>query len=242
VTSFLLAGGHGVVQAVFPLLAAVVAFLFAARLVATLHGRPRPQIAAWIVALLMFGAASFAMFLGVLAGWTPLEFRVYWLFGAALNVPFLFAGEAYLLARGKAWAHAVMAVTVLASIYAGVVIWTAEVHPAALRTTLPLGKDVFGTTQAHGLAQIYGNLAYGLLLLGLLWSMLQMRGHPELREQMLGVLLIAIGASVVAIGSGIGAAFGIVILFSVGLAAGIAVMFAGFLRTTRRQRASPATG
>ncbi len=235
------AAGHGVVQAVFPFIAAIVAAAFAVRLAATFTRRRRAQDAVWIVALVMFAVASFAMFLGVLGGWTPAEFRVYWLFGAVLNVPYLFAGEAYVLARGRAWAHAILAVIVAASVYAIVVVATATVHRPPLSDTLPLGKDVFGSTAAHGLAQVYGNTAYGLLLLGLLWSMFRMRGRAELRDQMTGLLLIAVGASIVAVGSGIGAAFGVVPLFSAALAVGIAVMFAGFIRASRpRPRHRPA--
>ena len=47
------------------------------------------------------------------------------------------------------------------------------------------------------------------------------------------MLGIAVGATIVAIGSGIGAAREIVPLFAVSLAAGVAVMFWGFLRTGR---------
>lgn len=227
------AAGHGFFQAFFPLAAAAIAFVFAVRLGDLARRKHRPQDTAWFVAMLMFAVASFAMFLGVLLGWTAAEFRVYWLFGAVLNVPFLVVGEAYVLFRRRVWGHVIAAVTVVLAVYATIVVLGAPIDQAALDTTLPLGKEVFGSTTAHALAQIYGNTAYGLLLLGLLWSMFSMRGHPELRDQMTGILLIAVGASIVAVGSGIGAAFGIVALFSAGLAAGIAVMFAGFLRASR---------
>ncbi len=227
------AAGHGFFQALFPLAAAAIAFVFAVRLGDLARRKHRPQDIAWFVAMLMFAVASFAMFMGVLFGWTAAEFRIYWLFGAVLNVPFLFVGETYLLFRRRVWPHLIAGVTTALAVYATVVVLSAPIDQGALDATLPLGKDVFGSTLAHGLAQVYGNTAYGLLLLGLLWSMFSMRGHPELRDQMTGILLIAVGASVVAVGSGIGAAFGIVALFSVGLAAGIAVMFAGFLRASR---------
>jgi hypothetical protein len=48
------------------------------------------------------------------------------------------------------------------------------------------------------------------------------------------VLLIAAGATIVAIGSGIGAGFRLVALFSFSLAAGVAVMYWGFVKTTAR--------
>jgi hypothetical protein len=233
----MIAAGHGFLQSLFPLAAAAIAFVFALRLGDLVRRKQRPQDVAWFFAMLMFAVASFAMFLGVLLGWTAAGFRTYWLFGAVLNVPFLFVGETYLLFGRRIWAHLIAALTVVLAVYATVVVLRAPINEAALDATLPLGKDVFGSTAAHGLAQIYGNTAYGLLLLGLLWSMFSMRGRPELKDQMNGILLIAVGASVVAVGSGIGAAFGIVALFSVGLAAGIAVMFAGFLRASRPRAA-----
>jgi hypothetical protein len=228
-----IAAGHGWGLAIFPAAAAAVAFAFALRLAGRYVRRRRPHEGAWLIALVMFAAASGAMADGVARGWGPLDFRLYWLFGAVLNVPFLFAGEVYLLARRRALAHAVMAVTLLLAAYASVVVLTADLDVTKLGASLPLGKDVFGQTLAHGLAQLYGNIAYFLLLGGLLWSAWRLKGRPELRNQLVGVLLIAVGASVVAVGSGIGAAFSLVALFSVSLATGVAIMFAGFLAAVR---------
>jgi hypothetical protein len=67
-----------------------------------------------------------------------------------------------------------------------------------------------------------------------------MRGRPELRDRTVGTLWVGIGATVVAIGSGVGAGLNVVPLFAVGLAVGIAAMFWGFLRAGRRS-AAPAT-
>jgi hypothetical protein len=46
-------------------------------------------------------------------------------------------------------------------------------------------------------------------------------------------MAIAMGATIVAVGSGVGAGFDIVPLFSVSLAAGITVMYLGFLLSQR---------
>jgi hypothetical protein len=53
-------------------------------------------------------------------------------------------------------------------------------------------------------------------------------------------LLIAVGATIVAIGSGVGAGLDVVPVFSIGLLAGIAVMFWGFLRASRQPASLPA--
>jgi len=240
--------GHGWFLAVFPLFAAVVATVFSLQLLRRFAARLRPFEGLWAVALAMFAIASFAMFLGVAAGWGPLEFRVYWLLGAVLNVPFLFVGELYLLSRRRAVADWALAALIVGTAFAAWKVLTAPVSTAALQKALPLGKDVFGDqSAAYRIAQIYAFPAYFLLLGGIVWSAWQMRDRPELRSRTVGTLSIAIGATIVAIGSGIGAGFDIVPLFSVSLAAGVAVMYAGFRAVTRpsappREAAASAAG
>lgn len=226
--------GHGWALAVFPLLAGTIAGVFSLVLLVRFAQRRRPAEGAWSLALMMYAVASFAMYLGVANGWTVAEFKSYWLFGAILNVPFLFAGEAYLLAKRRVLAHALFAALVVLAILAAAVVVGARTNPRPLSASLPLGREVFGAgTTSHRLAQLYSIPAYFLLLAGLLWSASQMRGRPELRNRTAGTVLIAIGATVVAVGSGIGAAFDVVPLFSASLAAGIALMFWGFLQTGR---------
>ena len=69
-----------------------------------------------------------------------------------------------------------------------------------------------------------------------------MRGRRELRDRFVGTLLIALGATVIA---GFGSAFAALselAAFSISLAAGIVVMFVGFLRAGRPVAvAAPAT-
>ena len=234
----MIAIGHGWGVAVFPLGAAVIAAAFAVRLAVRTRRKLRPHEAVWAVALAMYAVASFAMFLGVVRGWSVAEFRLYWLFGAVLNVPYLFAGEIYLLSSRRPIGHAVLTLIVALSAVAAVEVARAPVSTRALAQALPLGRKVFGKDGTPNLlAQLYAIPAYFLLLFGLVWSAWQMRRTPALRPRAVGVFEIAVGATIVAIGSGIGAAFHIVPLFSVSLAVGVAVMFAGFLATSAPARA-----
>jgi hypothetical protein len=230
----LAASGHGWGLAAFPVIAAVIAAVFGVQLARRFVARWRPHEGAWAVALLMYAAASFAMFLGVVNGWTAAEFRIYYLLGAVLNVPFLFLGEVYLLSRRPDWANWVLALLLAATTFAAWKVATAPIHTSFLDSALPLGREVFGAgSLPHRLAQYYSFPAYFLLLGGLVWSASRMRGEPHLRNRAAGTLWIALGATVVAIGSGIGAGFHVVPLFSVSLAAGIAVMYWGFLEASR---------
>ena len=89
---------------VLPLVASFISLGFAGLLGRQWLSQRRSFHAAWIVALLMYAAASVALTLGVLDGWSAAEFRVYWAFGAILNVPWLALGTVYLLGGPRlAW-------------------------------------------------------------------------------------------------------------------------------------------
>ena len=223
-------------MAVFPLIAAVVALVFSGLLFRQYLQRRRSYQLAWAIALLMYAAASFALFLGVLSGWTSTEYRIYWLFGAVLNVPFLALGEVALLVRNRGVVNAAVLLIVFLTAFATTRVRTATVDVSALAKALPLGDDVFARDQfVLDLARYYAFPAYFLLIGGTLWSAWKMRGAPQLRDRFLGTLLIALGATVVAAGSAF-ALKGLLIGFSATLAVGVTLMFLGFLRASRTPR------
>jgi hypothetical protein len=226
---------------VLPLLAALIALAFAGSLMRQWLDRRRPYQAIWAVALLMYAVACFEVFLGGLGGWTSGEFRVYWLFGAVLNVPFLALGELELLVKHKGVRAAMYVITVFVTAYAIARVRTAGIHTQALAEDLPSGKEVFGDgSPAHRLPQLVSIPAYVVLVGGAVWSAARMRGRAELRDRFFGTLLIVLGATVIA---GFGSAFaalGYLAAFTISLLAGIAIMFWGFLRASRHAP-SPAT-
>jgi hypothetical protein len=182
----------------------------------------------------MYAAASLAVVFGVAGGWTAREFQLYWSLGAVLNVPFLAGGELMLLVRNRTVQAAIWLALVFVTAYTVSVLRGASLDPVALAEELPSGKHVFGDgSAAHRLPQLISIPSYLMLLGGALWSAWRMRGRPELRDRFTGTLLIALGATMIA---GFGSAFaalGYLVAFSVALAAGISVMFLGFLRAAR---------
>lgn len=217
-----------------PLVAAIVAFVFAGLLARRYAQRRRPFELFWVVALAMYGVASLALVLGVANGWSRLSFEIYWALGACLNVPFLAAGEIVLLARRR-WVPAVCWLVMVFLIAATVaVLRGAEMDPKALAEQLPSGRDVFGlSTAPQRLPSYLAYPAYFLLVLGALWSAWRMRGRPDLKDRFVGTLLIALGATVVAGGSAF-AATGVLAGFIATLVTGIGVMFWGFLRAAHQ--------
>jgi hypothetical protein len=226
---------------VFPLVAAIVAFAFAWMLARQFSVRRHPYQLVWALALAMYGIASLAVAAGVLRGWSRGDFQVYWAFGAVLNVPFLAAGELMLLIRNRT-VHLILGLVLVFMVaYVASVLRSAAYDPVALSQQLPSGKHVFGDgSPAHRLPQLISIPSYLILVGGAFWSAWKMRGRPELRDRSVGTMLIALGATVIA---GLGstfAALGHLALFSISLLAGIAIMFAGFLRASRTATAPTA--
>jgi len=219
---------------VLPLLAALVAVAFAARLLAARGRSPRLHELIWALALALYGAAALSVVFGTVEGWSSGEFLMFWAFGAVLNVPFLAGGEVLLLFRHPVirWATGLLLVFVVA--YTVAVLRDAGIHAAALTEELPSGKEVFGDgSAAHRLPQYVAYPSYFLLLAGALWSAWRMRGRRELRDRFVGTLVVAAGATVIA---GFGSAFaalGQLPAFSASLLIGIAIMFWGFARASR---------
>jgi hypothetical protein len=219
---------------VFPLLAAIVALAFAVALARQFVARRRSYQAIWAVALSMYAVASAAVALGTLGGWTSAEFRVYWALGAVLNVPFLAQGELDLLVRNRYVRSALYVLLAFVTAYTIARVRTAAVDLDALSEDLPSGKDVFGDgSPAHRLPQLVSIPAYVVLVGGAAWSARRMRGRQELADRSRGTLLIALGATIVAVGGSAFAAAGQLLLFSFAILVGIAVMFGGFLLASR---------
>lgn len=222
-----------------PLLAAIVALGFASLLARDGLRRRRMSQGLWALALLQYAAASLALALGVLDGWGSAEYRLYWLFGAVLNVPFLAAGEISLLVRDRRVRGAVLVMVVFVTAFASARVRTAELDVAALSADLPRGSEVWANDRpVLDLARVYAFPAYFILLGGACWSAWRMRGRPDLRDRSFGTLAIALGATVVAAGSAF-ALTGNLVGFSATLAGGVGVMFWGFLRAARPSESRP---
>jgi hypothetical protein len=219
---------------VFPLVAAMVAFVFAGMLTRQFVARRRPYQLLWAISLAMYGVASTMILVGATAGWSRTSFQVYWVLGAVLTVPYLAAGELLLLVKNRSIHIVVWIVLAFVTAYTVFATSLAPTSLAALAERLPSGKEVLGaTTEAYGLPRSISTPSYLILLGGVLWSAWKMRGNEALRPRFWGTLLIASGATVVAGFASFFAATGNLAGFSLALAVGVSMMFAGFLRASR---------
>lgn len=89
---------------IMSLVATIVSGVFAAALLRRylVRGRANPALAYWGASLSMFCVASGALAVGAVAGWDPATFRVFYLFGAVLNVPWLAGGSTVVNAPSRA--------------------------------------------------------------------------------------------------------------------------------------------
>lgn len=217
--------------AILPLLAALVAFVFAVQLGRQFLSRRRPHALAWGLALALFGVASTMVSVGVTAGWSPPVFGAYWIAGALLNVPLLALGQLMLLDPRRSvlyWTLAgvcavwAIAFTLMASFDSAVLAAASADH------AIPLGKEVISESTAYVLVGPFNATAL-VVVIGSIWS--------AVRSRRWAVLLIALGIVVVAGGSsavGAGRDF----LFSVLLAGGVSIMYLGFRAASKPPRHS----
>ncbi len=221
---------------VFPLLGTVVSLTFAVALGRRYVARRRPYHALWTLALLLYAGASLALTVGAAGSWSGAAYRWFWLLGAVLTVPYLAAGEVFLLVRRGPVRTAVVLLLVFATAFAANRVRVAGLDPAALEAELPRGTEVFAADAAVvTIARLYSYLGYAVLLAGTLWSAWTMRANAALHDRFVGTLAIALGATIVAAGSAFAAA-GSLAGFSAMNTVGVAVMFWGFLRASRVPR------
>jgi hypothetical protein len=223
-----------------PGIAAVASAAFAAAVLRQYAARRRPHQLAWGVALSMFAVASLALTAGAAAGWTPLSFKVYYLFGAILNVPWLALGTIELLASravARAYLVGLAAFTVISFVLVGL----ARVTPADLAgQLLPEGKEFLPA--GVRLLAVVGNTVGTLVVLGgAMVSGLALRSRRDLRPRFEGTLLIALGV-LLAAGGGVVAFLASSDQLALGLALGASVMYLGFRRASTPARPPVASG
>lgn len=201
--------------------------------------RRRAHELAWTIALALFALGAGAMWWAETVGWTLASFRVFFLAGAVLNVPWLALGTVYLLAgerignRCRGW------LIFLSGLATGIVMFAPTKAPVR-GDELPTGKDVFGVAP-RVLAAVFSGVPALIIIGGALWSAWRLLRHrpPALpgvtraaaapRRLVLGNVLIAVGTLILSASGTLAGRLGKDRAFAVTLLAGIVVLFAGFL-------------
>jgi hypothetical protein len=236
---------HTALAATATLLATAFAMVTLERFLA----RRRRHELMWTISLFMFALGSIGLWLGGAIGWTEWTFKLFYLFGAILNVPFLALGTVYLLAGRRRGDPVAAGVALLAAFAAGIVVASpilAGIDP----DVLPRGSDVFGPGPRIA-AGVGSGVAALVIIGGALWSAARLltgqrrsvaAAAPGIPAGRLAAanLLIALGTLVLSAGGLLNSVVDEMDAFAISLVVGIAVIFAGFLMTTAgRPAASP---
>jgi hypothetical protein len=184
---------------------------------------------------------------GVSTGWDNGTFRIFFLLGAVLTVPWLALGTVYLHIgrdRGRTVQWGLVFFTGLAT---GVLL-TAPIDGKISGTGIPVGSEVFGAFP-RVLAAVGSGVGAVVIIAGALWSAYRFarsRPTPGNGRRAAANLLIALGTLVLSSGGLIQGVAGKDEAFVITLASGILVIYAGFLvaagaGATRDASSRPAT-
>jgi hypothetical protein len=176
-------------------LSALVSAVFALFMGSRYLRRRRPHQLAWTIGLALFAAAAVAGALARMGGATETEYRVFYLFGAILNVAWLALGTLFLLApRIARWAvWGVLALTVVAA----VAVFTS---PVDLSAAVDTGKGFGESPLPRILAGIGSGVGSVILVGGALWSAWVFLSRRHEGRRALGNVIIAVGVLVAAAG------------------------------------------
>lgn len=219
-------------------LATALASLFAEATLVRATQRRSSHLGAWTVALTMFALASAALAIGVSTGWDRGTFRAFYLLGAVLNVPWLALGTVILLAGPEIGRRVQWVLVGFSGLAVGVLLSTPM--EAVRGTEIPVGKEVFGTFPRI-LAAAGSGIGATVIVAGAVWSGLgyaRDRRTTDHGRRARANVLIALGTLVLSSGGLVQGLVGHDEAFSLSLAVGIAVIYAGFVvaegRSARR--------
>src|SRR3954470_309718 len=182
-------------------LATAVATVFAQATAVRWSRSHKPYHGAWTVALALFALASAALATGVSTGWDDGTFRVFFLLGAVVNVPWLALRTVYLLAGDPPGRLARNGLVVFSAFAAGVMFST-PLHGEISGQSIPVGKDHLDALP-RALAGVGSGVGALVLLGGAVWSAIRyarMRDAPGAARLCASNVLIALGTLVLSSG------------------------------------------
>jgi hypothetical protein len=217
-----------------PLTASIISFIFAFIVFKRYLNRRGSHLLLWGIGLVFYGIGGFCEFYYGAFGWNPLIFRLWYLFGAILVAAWLGQGTVYLLAKRRL-ANVLMILLALGSLYATIRIFTAQLDPSLLTTSVHTGSELSGhaiiTPGIRALTPIFNLYGTVTLVGGALYSAWIFWRKRVLLHRTIGNILIAAGALAPAFG-GTFSRFGISGALYWGELLGVILMFIGFIRAT----------
>jgi MFS family permease len=195
----------------------------------------RPYELTWTIALGTFFVGALALAWGSAGGWGSFNFRLFYLFGAIVNVPLLAVGQVELISS-KPWVRYLRPVVVGACVFAGGVLVATPLKAEIPSDRLPQGREVFGVLprvlaavgSAGGAFVVFAGAIFSLVAL----VAAKRRGQVAPTQRVVGTGLIALGTVVLSASGSLNKRFGEMTAFAITLTIGVIILFAGFLVST----------
>ncbi len=186
-----------------PFTSSLISFVLAFLLLRRYLERRGVHLLLWGIGMIFYGIGGFCEGYYGAFGWNPLVFRLWYLFGAILVAAWLGQGTVYLLAKRR-WAHGLLAILILGSLYGLFRVFGAELDPTQMTTSLHTGSEMSGSAivspgvrsltpfcNIYGTVTRVGGAAYSAFIF---WR------KRVLLHRTIGNILIAIGAIYPALG------------------------------------------
>lgn len=218
------------------MISAVVSFVFAGFVFRRYLVRRGLHLLLWAIGMVFYGIGGFCEAYYGFLGWSPLVFRLWYLFGAILVAAWLGQGTVYLLAKPRV-AQICMALLGVASLYAVARVFTAQIDPGLMTSSLHTGSELSGhaivTPGVRTLTPFFNLYGTVTLVGGALYSAFIFWRKRILLHRAIGNVLIAAGAILPAFG-GTFSRFGIPGALYISELLGTILLFLGFLRATTK--------
>jgi len=219
---------------ILPFGSSLVSFGFAVVILRRYWERKGLHLLLWGIGMIFYGIGGFSEGYYGAFGWNSTVFRMWYLFGAILVAAWLGQGTVYLLAK-KSWAHGLMVILILGSIYGVYKVFGAELDPSLMTSSLHTGSEMSGhaivTSGVRSLTpffNLYGTVA---LVGGAAYSAWIFWRKRVLLHRSIGNILIAVGAMLPAFG-GIFSRMGFSGALYISEFLGAILIFVGFVRAT----------
>lgn len=212
---------------IIPLVSSAVSLIFALTMLDQFFARRKSYQLVWAIGLLMFSISTGSMFWIVVWGMDETAYRLWYLFGAVLVAAYLGMGTLYLLTPRRV-AHTILAVLLVASVYATFRVFNASVD---LGTMLALSGEAMpqGVRLMTPFFNIFGTFALIGGAIYSAWSFWRRRFMPHRVVSnvliAVGAILPALGGTLVRFGVSSSTAHALLILL------GVVIIFVGFLRS-----------
>ncbi len=217
-----------------PLFAMIVGFALAVVILNHYAAAParRTHELIWGISFALFGVGALAEVVGDAIGWNDVLARLYYVSGAILAVALLGLGEAVLLWHGRP-AQIAIAIGIVFSVISLAAVLLAPADTAVLASDAPWRAVAAKGSLPTILAGVSNSIGTLLIVGGALYSAWVFWSKGIQRQRMIGCVLLAAGTIVVATGGVLAGWLGQHAWLYPPMAVGVAIMFVGYLQTTR---------